>query len=138
MLALLVGSDYTMGLPGIGPVTALEILATFPNKSKVATDSIRNEDLISGLKDFKSWFLKEKANVKPRIGLRNRLKNLAFSQTFPSLTVVEAYLTPTVDSSDEKFTWAKPDINSLKIFAKQKFGWTDCKSEEILKPVIKR
>lgn len=29
-LALLCGSDYTEGLPGVGPVTGVEILAEFP------------------------------------------------------------------------------------------------------------
>ncbi|KAJ8964829.1 hypothetical protein NQ314_004637 [Rhamnusium bicolor] len=30
LFALLVGSDYTTGIQGVGPVTALEILACFP------------------------------------------------------------------------------------------------------------
>lgn len=29
-MALLCGSDYTEGLPGVGPVTGVEILAEFP------------------------------------------------------------------------------------------------------------
>lgn len=29
-IALLCGSDYTDGIPGVGPVTAMEILSEFP------------------------------------------------------------------------------------------------------------
>lgn len=29
-MALLCGSDYTEGIPGVGPVTAMEILSEFP------------------------------------------------------------------------------------------------------------
>lgn len=29
-MALLCGSDYTDGIPGVGPVTAMEILSEFP------------------------------------------------------------------------------------------------------------
>jgi DNA excision repair protein ERCC-5 len=42
-LAYLLGSDYTIGLPGVGPVVAMELMAEFPGPR--------------GLEDFKQWWL---------------------------------------------------------------------------------
>jgi DNA excision repair protein ERCC-5 len=41
-LAYLLGSDYTIGLPGVGPVVALELLANFPGER--------------GIEEFKEWW----------------------------------------------------------------------------------
>jgi DNA excision repair protein ERCC-5 len=41
-LAYLLGSDYTEGLPGIGPVAGMEIMAQFPGPH--------------GLQNFKAWW----------------------------------------------------------------------------------
>lgn len=43
-LAYLLGSDYVDGLPGIGPVVAMELLTEFPKED--------------GLHQFKDWWLK--------------------------------------------------------------------------------
>jgi DNA excision repair protein ERCC-5 len=43
-LAYLLGSDYTDGLPGVGPVVAMELLSEFPGED--------------GLHKFKDWWLK--------------------------------------------------------------------------------
>lgn len=43
-LSYLLGSDYSIGLPGVGPVMALELLANFPGPE--------------GLDRFKEWWLK--------------------------------------------------------------------------------
>ena len=43
-LAYLLGSDYTDGLPGVGPVVAMELLSEFPGKD--------------GLHKFKQWWTK--------------------------------------------------------------------------------
>jgi len=43
-LAFLLGSDYTIGLPGVGPVVALELLANFPGDDGVAR--------------FKDWWMR--------------------------------------------------------------------------------
>ncbi|XP_043274547.1 DNA excision repair protein ERCC-5 homolog isoform X2 [Venturia canescens] len=128
-LALLVGSDYTVGVPGIGPVTALEILAAFPTEG---------DDLLRGLANFCTW-LKTGRSVGPRRAtLRNKLRNVEIEKGFPSQAVVQAYLFPTVDESKEKFTWSKPNLTLLADYTRQKFGWTKLKFEETIGPVVKK
>lgn len=129
LLALLVGSDYTIGLSGIGPVTALEILAAFPPNS---------EEFLSGLKEFRSWFDKGKLPGPRKTSLRGKLKNLQIKENFPSLQVAQAYLEPKVEKSKENFSWAKPDVPGLIEFAQRKFGWNKKKCSEILDPVLKK
>lgn len=138
LLALLVGSDYTVGIQGIGPVTALEILAAFPPSRTTDVSVLTQAELTSGLREFKKWLNNSKAVGVARTTLRNKLKNVNIKEGFPSVQVVQAYLQPEVETCADKFTWSKPDIVGLIDFAKEKFGWTKLKSEEILKPVIKK
>ncbi|XP_043464302.1 DNA excision repair protein ERCC-5 [Leptopilina heterotoma] len=125
-IALLVGSDYTSGLKGVGPVTAMEILSTFPAEG---------ENLLQGLTKFSDWFKSGKISES---SLRNKLKNLQISEGFPSQAVVQAYLFPTVDESKENFTWRKPNLNLLFDHARRKFGWTKLKFEEKINPIMKK
>ncbi|XP_066255431.1 DNA excision repair protein ERCC-5 [Euwallacea similis] len=139
LLALLVGSDYTVGLQGVGPVTAMEILAAFPpGKKEVNLCNISQGDLISGLKEFRSWFTKGKSPGPGRSSLKGKLKNLTFTENFPNLQVVNAYLDPQVETSKEAFSWGAPNAAALTEFAREKFGWTKLKTEEILNPVLKK
>lgn len=135
LLALLVGSDYTTGLNGVGPVTALEILAAFP-PSKQNQVNISHSQLLSGLREFHVWFKKGKGKV--RASLKSKLKNVQFIDSFPSVQVVQAYLEPTVETSKEQFSWGKPNMVGLIDFAREKFGWTKLKAEEVLRPVLRR
>lgn len=64
-MALLVGSDYTTGVAGVGPVTALEILAAFPTEG---------DNILNGLYNFCSWIKEGKPSGKP--GLHNKLQNV--------------------------------------------------------------
>lgn len=66
-LALLVGSDYTTGVTGIGPVTALEILAAFPSEG---------DDLLQGLTKFCSWINSGRSAGPGKAGLRTKLQNI--------------------------------------------------------------
>lgn len=52
--------------------------------------------------------------------------------------MVQAYLEPNVEKSDEKFTWGNIDITILRDYTKTKFGWSQNKLDEIIKPVLSR
>lgn len=52
--------------------------------------------------------------------------------------MVQAYLDPNVEKNDDKFTWGELDLTVLRDYAKTKFGWSQNKLDEIIKPVLKR
>ncbi|XP_049537650.1 uncharacterized protein LOC125952292 [Anopheles darlingi] len=140
-LALLVGSDYTTGIHGIGAVTALEILASFPPTPEQPGETSELMSMLSGLRKFRDWWQHSRngtATTGTRIALKSKLKNIDIAEGFPNTGVVEAYLKPTVDYSEEEFTWGYPDADRLRDYARQKFGWTRSKTDDILLPVLKR
>ncbi|EAA14799.5 AGAP008939-PA [Anopheles gambiae str. PEST] len=138
-LALLVGSDYTTGIHGIGAVTALEILASFPPTPEQPGETSEMMSMLSGLRKFRDWWHHGRNGATgTRISLKSKLKNIEIGEGFPSTGVVEAYLQPTVDCSEEEFTWGYPDADRLRDYARQKFGWSQTKTNDILLPVLKR
>jgi DNA excision repair protein ERCC-5 len=44
---------------------------------------------------------------------------------------------PNVDNSTESFKWGKPDLDALRLYAKQRFGWDQHRTDAILEPVLK-
>ncbi|XP_053675101.1 DNA excision repair protein ERCC-5 [Anopheles nili] len=138
-LALLVGSDYTTGIHGIGAVTALEILASFPPTPEQSGETTELMSMLSGLRKFRDWWQHGRNGATgSRMALKSKLKNIDISEGFPSSGVVDAYLRPTVDCSEEQFTWGYPDAERLRDYACKKFGWTVTKTNDILLPVLKR
>ncbi|XP_066903980.1 DNA excision repair protein ERCC-5 isoform X2 [Halyomorpha halys] len=125
MLALLSGSDYTPGLTGVGAVTALEIIAHFPQNEKEST-------ILQRLSHFSDDYKKSK--LKPNIS--SKLKKISISQGFPSIEVVKAYLEPLVDQSTEPFSWRKPKLAELRNYAREKFGWNETRTDKMLQPVF--
>ncbi|XP_021372076.1 DNA repair protein complementing XP-G cells homolog [Mizuhopecten yessoensis] len=125
-IALLCGSDYTLGVQRVGPVSALEIMAEFPGEG------------IQGLVDFKSWWDRVRHQQDKDTKIRNKLRKLDINEGFPSTAVVDAYLDPQVDQSEEAFSWSRPDLDLLRDYAREKFGWMKEKVDENLLPVMKK
>ncbi|XP_027741436.1 DNA repair protein complementing XP-G cells [Empidonax traillii] len=130
-LAYLLGSDYTEGIPNVGSVTAMEILNEFPGHG------------LEPLLKFAEWWNEAQKNKKLRPNphdtkVKKKLRNLQLSSGFPNPAVAEAYLKPVVDETRSSFTWGKPDLEQIREFCKDHFGWTTAKIDGILLPVMKQ
>ncbi|KAF8206312.1 hypothetical protein K438DRAFT_1669146 [Mycena galopus ATCC 62051] len=131
-LAYLLGSDYVDGLPGIGPVVAMELLDEFPGED--------------GLHKFKDWWTKvqsgkdkpEDNKSKFRKRFKTKFKDLYLPPEWPNPTVRDAYYYPTVDSSEEPFKWGLPDLDALREFLYAELSWSPAKVEELLLPIIQK
>jgi DNA excision repair protein ERCC-5 len=129
-IAQLLGSDYTTGIPGIGPVTALELLAEFPD-----------------LQGFKDWWTAVQNNTIPKEAdksspfrrrfRRSHATKLFLPPGFPDPRVAEAYLKPEVDNDPEPFQWGVPDLAALRTFLSSQIGWSWERTDEVLVPVIR-
>ncbi|KAF4589485.1 DNA excision repair protein (rad2) [Ophiocordyceps camponoti-floridani] len=132
-LAQLLGSDYTEGLPGVGPVTAVEILSEFPGKD--------------GLEQFREWWTTVQSLSRPkeadasspfRVKFRkSQATKLFLPPGFPSQAVYDAYQHPEVDDSAEPFQWGVPDLQGLRRFLMSTIGWSQERTDEVLVPVIR-
>ncbi|KAI0925793.1 hypothetical protein AcW1_008124 [Taiwanofungus camphoratus] len=131
-LAYLLGSDYTDGLPGVGPVVAMELLTEFPGQD--------------GLHKFKHWWQKvqngkdtsEDTNSKFRTRFKKRFKDLYIPDDWPNPAVRDAYYHPTVDESEEPFKWGLPDLDALRDFFNSELGWHQTKVDDLLLPIIRK
>ncbi|KAL0954498.1 hypothetical protein HGRIS_003465 [Hohenbuehelia grisea] len=131
-LAYLLGSDYVDGLPGVGPVVAMELLEEFPGDD--------------GLHKFKDWWLKvqtgkdrpEDSKTKFRQRFKKKFKDLYLPQDWPNPAVRDAYYHPTVDDSEEPFKWGLPDLDALRLFLREELGWQQPKVDELLLPIIQK
>jgi DNA excision repair protein ERCC-5 len=125
--AHLLGSDYTEGIPGVGPVTALEILTDFNN-----------------LEEFRDWCQKiqmgqfEGNITSPfRKKFRKQGQKMFLPPTFPDTRVDHAYLNPEVDSDPSGFEWGVPDLDALRAYLMATIGWSQERTDEVLVPVIR-
>ncbi|OCB85329.1 PIN domain-like protein [Sanghuangporus baumii] len=120
-LAYLLGSDYTSGLAGVGPVVAMELLREFPGDD--------------GLHKFMDWWSKvqsgrdkESDNASAfRKRFKKRFKDLFLASDWPNPAVRDAYYHPIVDTSEEPFN-----------FFHEELGWNIGKVDELLLPIIQK
>ncbi|KAK0981993.1 DNA repair protein rad2, partial [Friedmanniomyces endolithicus] len=129
-VAELLGSDYTEGLAGVGPVTALEILGEFGGSLEgfrewwtgVQMNTITKED--------------DKANAFRKKFRRNAAK-IFLPPGFPDPRIASAYWEPEVDSDPAGFQWGVPDLDALRGFLMATIGWSAERTDEVLVPVIR-
>ncbi|QFZ26724.1 putative DNA repair protein [Clavispora lusitaniae] len=129
-LAMLLGSDYTEGIKGIGPVMAMEILAEFGT-----------------LSNFKLWFDRHaKSAERPQQEytplekkLLTRIKNgkLFLPDGFPSSVVRDAYKRPEVDRDDSAFKWGTPSLDQIRSFLMYNVQWSQARVDEVMVPLIR-
>lgn len=128
-LALLLGSDYTTGIRGMGPVSSMEVLAEFGD-----------------LEAFKRWYnegqfdkRKQEKEGKYEKELRKKLVNneVILDSSFPNELVFDAYMRPEVDHDTTPFNWGVPDLDMLRDFLYRSLGWQQEKSDEVLIPLIR-
>jgi 5'-3' exonuclease len=141
-LALLLGSDYSPGVRGVGIVNSMEVLQAFPGDD--------------GLRQFKEWSrLVSLADKEPPGGEadsmatsavrrrfcwkhRNMKRNWEIHDSFPSQLVIDAYMRPDVDESKQPFTWNAVDAPGLAKFCLDKFAWGADKFDDAIGPVLKQ
>lgn len=136
-LAELLGSDYAEGLPGVGPVTAVELLAEF-----------------GSLDGFRAWWQALQADPAAHGGIASRgahpgesaarrrfrrahAARLFLPPTFPDPRVADAYARPQVDDDPTPFAWGAPDLDRLRRFLMETVGWGPERADEVLVPVIR-
>ncbi|KAF8562639.1 hypothetical protein P879_11151 [Paragonimus westermani] len=132
-LALLCGSDYTVGIQNVGPVTAVEILSEFSRSGGdlscvsqwsswlhglEASDELVS-DVVTPLEQFRSWWLtstKTNSSADPSLNaspVRKKWLKLSPPPGFPDMKVVKAYLRPNVISHPKPFEWSLPNVEQL-------------------------
>ena len=64
-------------------------------------------------------------------------KNWDVPESFPNTAVIQAYRHAKVDENKDKFTYGRPDLQLLRRFCLDKFGWQQDRADELLVPVLK-
>lgn len=140
-LGLLLGSDYTPGIAGVGVVNAVEIVSSFPGYDGL----IEFEKWVNGIDEDIIALVKEKCATSAVNETTEEFKqkhksvrnSWVLPEDFPSKEVVQAYQNPLLDKSKSKFTFINPDFKSVSLLCSKKFGWEEKNIDDLLSPVKK-
>ncbi|KAI8100822.1 hypothetical protein M9434_005207 [Picochlorum sp. BPE23] len=140
-LGLLLGSDYTPGIAGVGVVNAVEIVSSFPGYDGL----IEFEKWVNGIDEDIVALVKEKCATSAMNETTEEFKqkhkavrnSWLLPEDFPSKEVVQAYQNPLLDKSKSKFTFISPDFKAVSLLCSKKFGWDEKSIDDLLSPVKK-
>ena len=142
-LAMLLGSDYTDGVKGVGIVNGMEIIQAFPtNNIKEGLQGFRDwldgfgDPLVTNedADDQSSYLSRQMIFHKTHKSARTRWIAPA---DFPSLAIINAYIKPAVDKSNSRFSWEKPRMDDLQLFCAETLGWDHEETSRVVSPVLK-
>lgn len=160
-LALMMGSDYTEGVTGIGMVNALEVLGAFPEpdglkKFKAWVDAVVDDDIAEAAagRDEPSPSKRKKSKVnfgiepddseltqKFKKSHANARRKWVLQTEFPEARVVDAYNNPNVtryslQQLDSTMRPREPDVDGLRRFCLDRLGMESDKFDrQVLKPL---
>ncbi|KAK5975952.1 XPG I-region [Trichostrongylus colubriformis] len=138
-LAVLSGSDYSIGLAGIGIVNAVELLSEFAVTRSNGTNQSQEKETMMTLKNVEKWMatFDSNENTPEPIALRRKLcavikknNDMERIKSIVNADIVAAYFRPNVDKSREKFRWKKVDLERVRILLYSKLGWDDEKFDK--------
>jgi DNA excision repair protein ERCC-5 len=121
-LAQLLGCDYHPGVPGIGPVLAVELIEVFPDLMELKRVM---EEQGKGTEE-------QRKLVKSRAKALKRVKEV---ESLPDPEVQNAYFSPIVDKTPLQFHWFPPQIPQLRTFLMQKLSWSEERSLAFTHPL---
>ena len=141
-MALMLGSDYSDGVKGVGIVNACEVLSSF--------DGSKQCDNFLELKQFRNWLSslsavskkdKDEKNVseKERFMIKHASSRNKWitNEDFPSIQVIDAYMKPNVDKSRKSFSWARPNKKVLQEFCMNKLSFSEEKAKSSCDDLMK-
>ena len=145
-LAMLLGGDYTEGVKGVGIVNGMEIIEAFDISQdlKIGLDKFRT--WLEGFNPFDSHQLATTGVVEGTLTKEHMFHRKHQSARtrwivptfFPDPKVLNAYLNPVVDNSEERFTWGIPDIDRIILFCNKHVGWPADETRKMIQPVIQK
>lgn len=140
-LSALLGSDYSVGVKGIGPKKAIGLVNIISQSLKDTTDSLQT--IIKGLSTG-NWPLEVDTNQIEHILKPKPLLLGSFFTDDPMMAsqqIRNAYLNPNIDDSKVQFSWKSmlKDIPAIVAFIKSdRMRWTDLECRFALDPLIRR
>lgn len=123
-LSLFLGSDYTLGIKGVGIVNAMEILQAFRDVPSLRRlrDWGNSADVLLDDAEMHYQNIPE-LEREFKLKHKNYKKQWELPPDFPNQEVIDSYLHPLVDTSLEPFKQGRPSYLFLRKYCEKVFGW---------------